>query len=402
LPTAANLNQEALALAREIHDAPSEAHALWIMLLQAYFTGRTADAIRFGHEGLAIADREGRRDLRGYILNDMSRAMMSAESIPVAMHALAEARAIFKELEIMPMLADNLGSTAEAAMLAGDFDTSDKYAHEGLELCETIGNLWNLCYINGTQMQIAQVRGRARETFEFAKRIDTLAPASGFFVSQYISILLQSNLLGEFGAYDRGIELVEKIKPTENFPLFDSWRFGTIARLLTLKGDFEGAHRIFERAHSSLIPEDISNYGPVFVAISSAELALAEKRYEMTIHEAGLLLAIMEKTGVCVYLPQMLLLSAQGYVGLGVNLELADANLQRAEDLARGMQANLILWQILACKAELAELRGEDGSADTARAESRAIVDGLAAWAPDELRATFLARPQVQAILQAD
>jgi ATP/maltotriose-dependent transcriptional regulator MalT len=333
-------------------------------------------------------------------LNDMSRAMMSTDSVQVAMKTLAQAREIFQEHLILPMLADNFGSAAEAAMLAGEFDNSEAFARQGLEICETIGNLWNEAYITGTQMQIAQVRGQARKVSEYSRRIQKLAQSSGFYVSESIAKLVEANLIGDFGSFERALALCRASASNHEFTLMDAWRYGTVARLLTMKGDLQAAHEVIAEAHASMKPEDISNYGPIFVAMCSAELALKENRFEQTMTESEQLIELLNRTGVLMYMPPVLLLHARGVMGLATNLQPADASLERAEELARRMDARLVLWQILAARSELEHLRGDKSRSIAARIQARSIILSLAEEAPEDLQATFFARPEVQSVLR--
>lgn len=59
------------------------------------------------------------------------------------------------------------------------------------------------------------------------------------------------------------------------------------------------------------------------------------------------------------------------------------------------------LWQILAALAEVETRRGNGGQAEVLQRQAREILEEIAARVPtDELRASFLARPDVRALLE--
>ncbi len=390
--------RKALALAREIQDPRGEARAHWVMLLRDYFSGKPDQAVKHGRKSLEISDRFGFRDLRAYVLNDMSRALITTDSLLVALESFAEARTIFQELDILPMLADNLASTAETVMVSGDLEASEKYIRQGLALCEQISNLWNQCYITVTQMQIAQIRGEIQQTLEYGQKIRRLAIESGFFASEFIAQMIESNLFTEMGDLDQSLALLDEAACNRQFELLVGWLYASRARLLIMRGELEEAEAIFKQSTVETVLQDLSNFGPIFVALCATELAFAKEDYGEAISRTGLIMETMNKSGIRFFDPEIRLRRAQSYIKLG-NLQAARDDLLYSESIARRMGARLYLWQILATLADLAEIAGDAEQMHAARRQAKTVVQEIVERTPDTLSKFFLSKAQVQRVL---
>ena len=286
------------------------------MVLYSYFSGHIKDTIRYGEEGLAIADRHGLREMRAYILNDMSRALISDASVKDALHALAQARVIWIEMQNLPMLADNLASTTEMSFVGGDMKAFDRFYHETVEWCQTIGNVWNLAYVEGSRLQSSANEGNFNDVLSRGIRVTELAQQSGFVVSIAIVQVIQAIIMGELGMPARGIAVLESEARSVAFRLMEPWRHGTLAHLHIKSGNLEKASHYLEQARTNLSPDDISNYGPIFIALCGSELALARGQYADALRESGEGLRRLRHSGVRYMYPDMLLMHARGHMGL--------------------------------------------------------------------------------------
>ena len=94
------------------------------------------------------------------------------------------------------------------------------------------------------------------------------------------------------------------------------------------------------------------------------------------------------------------MLRGKALVSLG-DETLAQKALSEARDIAEENNFRRLLWQILALLAEVKDREGDAAAADELRAQARRTVDYVAAHAgDDELRAAFLARPEVARLLR--
>lgn len=397
LATATRVNQRALALAREVDAQEEQVRALWNALLQAYFTGRTDDAVAFSEQALALAERLGLRERRAYILNDISRALITARGIPHALAALAAAREIFRELGNLPMLADNLSSAGEAAQMGGEFDLAEQFAHDALTLSHEIGNTWNLSYSYGTLTQIHVLSGDARAALAAMEQAIRYGDTSGFRVSAEIGNVVRAELYGRMGAYERALTFVSPEHNTSDFLFMETWRLGTRALIQLAQQDVAGARVTLERARASLTGDDLSNYGPIFIALCDAEIALQETRYADAVQRCQQLAERLRALHLYYFLPDLLLVQARAHLFLD-ELDAAEHVLRETETYARRMHARFALWETLALLSDLAQQRGEAERAHTLKQEAREIVAWLADHAPDDLRYTFLAQEKVRKI----
>jgi hypothetical protein len=82
-------------------------------------------------------------------------------------------------------------------------------------------------------------------------------------------------------------------------------------------------------------------------------------------------------------------------------IEAAKEILLEAEKIAEEQEERIFLWQILATLGDLEELRGDATEAEKWREQACDIIHYIADRAGDEedLRATFLAQPEVVRIL---
>lgn len=397
LDEARRVNDIVLKLARETHDERAEAHALWTLQQLAYFSGRASEAIAYSKQALALTDRLGLRELRAFVLNDVSRALVTAESVTGALHALEEAREIWRETSNLAMLADNLSTTAETAQVGGYVRMAEQFLHEAQDLSGRIGNEWNLAYSAGLRMQLYMLLGETKLALEQYTRTIRLANASGFKVSADIANLLSAVILGELGASRQGLEILNTLEPKDSLLFLEAWRIGSIAYLQILRGDHDAARAALAETLAIVNLEDLTNIGPVYAGLCSADLALLEGRFTDALEHARGLADRLRTLEIRYYLPELLLRQGRAQLGLE-DREAAEASWREAEMLARQMSARPILWQILAELSQMARARGSAEQAEAFRQEARETVEWLAAHAPEDLSAAFLGQARVRAV----
>lgn len=400
LDQALRANQAALNLAREIHDEPSEARALWNMQQHAYFMGRAFDSVSYSQQALAITDRLDLRELRAYILNDVSRSLVTTQSVPDALNALAEAREIFRAANNLPMLVDNLSTTAEIAQVSGEFELAISFAHQSQELSRMIGNIWNLAYSNTSLLTIHAERGEYIKTIETCAETVQLATQSGFLLAAAIADTQRALVYGVLGDTARALELLQLPPQYEQFGMMQAWFNGSRIGIHLLDGNLEAARQALAAAQAGVRADDLSTYGPIFVALGAAELALQEKRYADALAAAKPLADRMRALHFHFFFPQILLRQARAYLGLR-EYDAAVTILTEAENIARYEQARPVLFEILAARSELETQRGNPERAHTLKQQAREIVEWLTAHTPTEMRASFLAQDKVRAVMTA-
>lgn len=400
LDQALRVNQQALALAQAAHDGEAEARALWNMQQHAFFTGQAKESYAYGQQALALAERLGLDDLRAHILNDLSRSLVSVVSVTSALDALAQARSIWRSNSNLSMLVDNLSTSAETALTGGEMEKAEQFALESQELSRTIGNLWNQAYSFGQLLQIYALRGETGRIYDQTTEMNRLARAAGFFIAIEYGDIFRASVFGDLGAPQRGIDVLTAYDSGEPIMLVEGWRLATIAYLNVLQGNLSAARVALERAQPFVIQDDLTTYGPIYVALCNADLAQLEERYADMLTISRALAARLRALGIRYYLPIFLLREGRAHYGLK-EWDAAQAILQEGEQLARSMQARFALWEILALLGDLERQRGTVERARAYWTEAREIIEWLADHAPAEFRESFLARPEIRAVLDA-
>lgn len=398
LNQALEVNQQALTLAQETHDGEAEARALWNMGLHAFFMGQAKESYAYGQQALALAERLGLDDLRAHILNDLSRSLVSVVSVTSALEALAEARAIWRSNGNLSMLVDNLSTSAETALASGEMEMAEQLALESQELSRTIGNLWNQAYSYGQLLQIYTLRGETQRVYEQRTEMNRLARESGFLIAIEYGDIFTAGVFGDLGAPQRGIDVLTAYDSAEPVMLVEGWRLATIAYLNVLQRNLSAARAALERAEPIIIQDDLTTYGPLYVAFCNADVAELEGRYEDMFAIARTMAERLRTLGIRYYLPLFLLREGKAQYGLKA-WDAAQEILEEGEELARSMQARFALWEILSVRGNIERERGNVEGARAHWNGARETIEWLAEHAPPDLRATFLAQPRVRAVL---
>lgn len=137
----------ALALAQAHHDRAAEARLNWILLLKSWFAGDAQAGETYGLRALALARELELRELLAYVLNDLGAHVYSGTGQNArAIALLTEALELWRALNNIPMLVDNLNNLANLYQFKGDYPQALAFAQEGYLLARAIGNAWGLGY----------------------------------------------------------------------------------------------------------------------------------------------------------------------------------------------------------------------------------------------------------------
>ncbi|MFQ5409635.1 MAG: adenylate/guanylate cyclase domain-containing protein, partial [Anaerolineales bacterium] len=113
------LVQQALQLARDLGDEVAEARTYW-NLLNLHRTGdRTHVSLDAGERAMQLARKHNLRELEAFVANDLPYVYMAAGETAKAEAVAEQARALWRELGNMPMLADSTSSVAIIKVMTG-------------------------------------------------------------------------------------------------------------------------------------------------------------------------------------------------------------------------------------------------------------------------------------------
>jgi predicted ATPase len=388
----------ALDLARGLGDPRSESRALWnLMLVENYLERDQRRGIEHGERALAIARQHGLVEEQAFALHDLSRAYMQMGRMREGQSALEESRELWRRLENLPLLADNLVSSAMPHFHAGAFAEAKALAEEALEISRYIENAWGQAYalmaLGFLLLETGEI-GRGIQALQDCLRLGKQANFVGgsAFAPSYIAYV--SAVLGDTLAAlqwtDRALENTDLQDPARVFPLT------TRALIHARRGEFEDAERALQQigpATERPFPD------PIFAGwavVLESELALARGQYEKALSVAERGIAQLDQPELRALLPALRLSQARPLRKLG-RLEQARVSLQEARRLASAIGARFSLMQLTLEHWELEREAGDPQAAEALAGEARTLVAAIVDTVSDEsLRRAFLAQPQIQ------
>jgi len=399
---ARKVSEAALVLAGELGDRATEAKVLWGLVLVEYWGGGDVrKALEYGQQSLAITRELGLKEQMGYTLSDLVHTYFGLNQVEPARRANLEARAIWQELNNIPMLADSYGSGLWIHIFLGQYEAALQSAQEARRLSQTIGNLWNdigslwnmgLVYLE--QGKLGQAIGVMEEAVRRGTEADQPALTHGF--SRYLILAyLTVGYLNQAGQlandlYAKQDSLIKIYLPDQ---------MGVIAQLKIVQGDLVGAERIIDEAYQQADIDSLSILLAQRIFIADAHLHLALGKPEDVLERMEYLTHRARSAGIRFYFPEVLWLLGKVLSALnkpGPAREVLREGLTVAEETI----ARRVWWPILWELSQLERAAGNTAEAERLRQQAREIVAYIADHAgSNELSASFLALPEVRAIL---
>jgi tetratricopeptide (TPR) repeat protein len=398
---ALDLGQGALQMARELGDRVAEARLLWTLSMAYYFATQPPRAVAAGEQALALARELGLTDLLPLILNDLGRAYFSTGNQAAARAAAEEARQLWRAAGNLAMLSEATSNLANSYFFAGEYDAARALLDESLAVSRSIGDAWGQSYSQMMLTFIYMEQGRLDEAFAAAQECLYLSGQAGF---SYPEIVLPANLAMVYavlGQPERGLALAERAYALADTkaPELRAEMAAVLAQIHTDLGHWPEAEALVEQARAQMITTDQTAFAPVLTAATVTALALERGDAERAAALAAAALADNEQSNLRVFLADLMVLHARALGRLG-RLDDADAALRRAQGIVDSQQSRRERWVVLAERAVLADQRGQAEAARGLRDEAREVIDFMTAHLSEpELRASFLNRPAVRAVL---
>jgi len=386
---AQELNDRALVLARALDDKAAEAKILWnLMLMNSRVGTGFQRALQYGEQALEIARENNLRERLAYLLNDISPMMYYNAQPARGKQYNLEARAMWRELDNMPMLSGNYGYAAMNHLFAGEFAEAIAASEEGVRLSREIGNEWNEAFaqtwVGEAYMELGEI--------EAAERVMTAAITVGARAFLPALLLTRSDLARlytDLGDAARGIELSEMaLQVGQRFPPMRPIAASALAHACIATGELERARQALADI-PRLVEMDTNPMFAVDGVRGRFELALAEKDFAGALSICENLRAYAERTILRQYLSQVMLAQAQALRGLERWDEAARV-LEQARALAEEINARWSLWQILATFSQFESERGDVEKANLFRTQARELIESIAARTPETYRARFM------------
>jgi tetratricopeptide (TPR) repeat protein len=394
------LLERARTLAHELGDRAAESKLLWnLLLVNVYSGGDAQQMMDYGEQSLALARELQLREQLALILNDLWYPYTAVGQWERMRQALAEARELWRVLGNMPMLAENLAHLSHAYVFTGEYAQAMTYAREALRISEQSNNVEGQA---SSRFMIGLVyidRGQFAEAVQLIEELMTLGVL-------WVSIGTRSDLswaYGLMGAVDKGLQLVQQAQTLgeTQFPIMIPWALAVHVRLRLRQGQRAEAEKLALRLEPYRAVKQRSGFiTPMWLhaGIAQGELALAQRDYTRALIIFTELCADMQQQGVRLFYPDALYLQAQALRALQRTDE-AHTVLTEARAIAEAIGSRRMVWQILAALSELALQRGNHAEAQALRQQAREQLAYLADHCPPALRASFLALPDVRAVI---
>ncbi len=396
------LCERTIALARELGDRAAESKALWnLMTLNTFSGGDPSEAVRAGEQSLAIARELGLHEQLAFTLNDLWRPYAASGDLKAARAVLEESRPLWQDLENLPMYCENLSSTGALLALAGDNAGSLALTAESHRITGEIGNLWGQSYslLNSYHVQ-ASMGNYGRALAEMRECIES-ADASGFMIPLAATRADMGALYANLGAVERGAELAaEGLAIAERVnALAVPLVMASVAEVALLDGRLDDAQAAIDRSMTGVLPGLLAFSAAANAEIQKGRLAAIRGHHDDAIGVADHVLGWLRPLEVRPYESDALLLKGTSLAALS-RLDEAEAALAEGRAAADELGFAPIGWQIDMALSRLASEAGDATRASALRERAKVLVEGIAATLEeDDLRASFLALPEVEAAL---
>ena len=394
------LMERARLLAEATGNHAAEVRILWNLVNIDRFDVNSLDnAVVNGERGIMLAREFGLQEELAYLLNDMSDIYGTSGRVELARATLVEARALWRALGNEGMLADCLSNSSIWASLTGELPDALAFAEEANAIATRLGNIWGEAYSTGVRGLSLMLMGLYGRAFADLQAGIEKAKAANFVGGQIILGSFYSGVLLDTGDIDGSIDHARKtVELAESgLPQFAGIVLGRLAVAYIAQGNVDAAAELLSSPLASL---ERQQFFVIYdICAANTQLAFARGRFEQTLVVADDGIGRLTHVGAKVWVPDIRHIRARALIELG-RYDEAESDLTTSIDALRRMGVRGSLWKLLITRAGLAQARGEPDA--EWRAAAAAEIDFLAAnLYPDELRASFLARPDVARMIRA-
>ncbi len=397
---ARTLCEQALALAETIGDREVEARVLWILMrVTVNVGGEPRQALAYGERALSLARELHLREQLAFCLNDIQYAYSYAGYPGRALEVLGEARALWRALGNMHMLADNLDMTALITAQAGSLEEALKFADEARRLSQDTDNQAHQVL---SRFVIGLAQLECGRPWEAIQALDEALAIDGAFGSAPINTVYALTLRA-LGDIPRGLAQAraayDEVKTSMMNSIFGPGTLGVLAELLIDQAQLTEAQTLIERAYSLLeLGRGASTTVGLFaVVFAEAELELARENPSGAIAVIDRFISSLHDLEARLPFPT-LYVKGRALQALGQTDE-ARAVLARARREAEGAGSRMTLWRVLVA---LSQIESDPIEAAALRQQARALIEYIADHCGPDLRKTFLDQASVRSMLRDD
>lgn len=397
LTSACDLGEQALALARTLNDRAAEVKILRSLATSYSYLMQLPTAIDYGEQSLALARELALPEQIAATLTDLALFCYTAVGrYTEAKSMFHEAALIWRELDNLPMLANNLSSLSVCYLWLGEYGQAIAASAEALAISQRLKNLWGQAY---SQYKIGCAYwefGDPDRAIEVMKCAIQLSEQAGFITPQVITRTDLAAIYGELGAVDQGIATVQ-------LALAAVRGFGREYALATLAG-LQVRRNCFAEAQTAIDERKSTHPQEAFPArfagtdhFAEVELAHRQGDEARALLLIERLLADLRRFGIRPRIPRALHWQAQILLAMGEQATAREC-LQEARHEAEAIGSRWMLWQIL---LTLAQSEVDPVEAGRLGRQVQEIVTSIVEHISEpELRTSFLNLPSVQTALR--
>jgi len=392
--------KQAIDLADELKDVPSQAKLRWNLMLNYLFASRVAEALEYCEPTIALARQVGDRDQLAFTLNDAGRVYQSIGAYEKSFEVFNEANEIWTQLGNQIMLADNLGASAMAHYFAGNFDDAIKHSDQAWAISNETDNYWGKSYSRVVPFYIYIDRGLPDLVLQSTKDAMETAEKGGMLASMVIIPIEMAWFHGMYESTDKGIKMAEQALEIamQKMPAWKSLALAVLVRLNLMAGNFEEAEKIANSEKLNPILAVIRSRFLALINLTYIELELAKNNFQKALSLCNDLLDEISNL-TWIYHPEILTNKANALIGLN-QLEEAAQVLTEARSFAKKLDSKFHLWVILSRLADVSEKLGQQDNAMTQRQQARDIVFSIANGIENvEFKQSFLNQPRIQKLI---
>ncbi len=408
---ARGLAAQALALAHELGMRAAEAKIYWnLMLLENWGGGDPQRAVEFGEKSLALVHELNLGEQLPFTLHDLAMAYMLANQRDRAEVSQKQAAELWRASGNMPMYAESLNRTVLLYVNAGEIDAAITCGLQAYGLTRSIENLI------GEALAAVNLSHGYAAVGEFDKALqfgDDAIRCSEKSSLPSIAMRVQNQrawIYGLLGKLAKGIEVAEEGLKRATRAVYgeDNYRLelsqsnfaATLVRLELLKGNLTKAQQVSRQALQVVRQDNF--FTPLFdgnhIFLAKAELCLAAGDYDSAREAVDQFLTGQSPVPARAFLPSAYAVKGKVLLAEGNRIAAAEAwQIARAE--AEAMNLRPMLWPVLVALAELHGQQERHSKAAELLDEARAVIQFIADHSPADLRASFLALPQVRRVM---
>jgi class 3 adenylate cyclase/tetratricopeptide (TPR) repeat protein len=396
------LSERTLELARELGDRRAESKALWnLMIINVYGGGDLREAVDAGERSLVIARELNAREQMAFTLNDLWRPYVAIGGLGASRASLEEARTLWRELGNLPMLSENLASSASVSRLAGNDRDALALAEEAHGIARDIGNLWGQAYSLMNIYGIYLDRGELGRAMATMRECIAIAEPAGFIPPQATTRADLASVHAYLGDFEGARELLRVALDVarEKQEMALPWVTGAKSEVHLLAGELDEAEAAGVGGQVELLPEPLQSEASIHVSLVRGHIALGRGDLDRAVEIADAILDRLRRREIRHLAADALLLKGRSLASAGKTDE-AKRVLGEARSEAESREYRLVLWEILRELSEIVDVHGNAEAARELRGEARRLVERIAESVDEEqLRSSFLDRPDVRLVL---